>query len=214
MPLLPTADPIAEGRRLVDALAEWFKNQEDSVSADDVQVIETHISWVVLAGDFAYKIKKPVNFGFLNFSTLQCRKYYCEEELRLNRRFAPRIYLAVLPVTQSPWRPDQPELGGSGPVVEYVVKMRRFAQTGLFVSLISQHRLQPQMLDSLAFTLVGLYGTAQVASSQVSFGSGDSVVGRVTESLQALWESTRSMVKGSRCCRIDQRPQAAGGLAW
>ena len=59
----------------------------------NIQLIETHISWVILTGPYAYKIKKPVNLGFLDFSTLEKRKYYCEEELRLNRRLAPEIYL-------------------------------------------------------------------------------------------------------------------------
>ncbi len=67
-------------------------------AADSVELIETHISWVLLAGDFAYKLKKPVDFGFLDFSTLDKRRFYCEEELRLNRRLAPDVYLEVLPL--------------------------------------------------------------------------------------------------------------------
>ena len=59
--------------------------------ADRVEVLETHISWVLLAGDYAYKVKKPVNLGFLDFSTLEARRFYCDEELRLNRRTAPRL---------------------------------------------------------------------------------------------------------------------------
>jgi len=82
---------------------------------DAIRLTETHISWVILAGDFAYKIKKPVNFGFLDFSTLEQRRFFCEEELRLNRRYAPELYLAVLPVTGSP---EHPRMGGSGPPLE------------------------------------------------------------------------------------------------
>ena len=77
----------------------------------DFQVIETHISWVILTGDYAYKIKKPMDFGFLNFSTLERRKHFCEEELRLNRRLADNLYLDVLPITGSA---EAPALGGEG----------------------------------------------------------------------------------------------------
>ncbi len=66
-----------------------------------IELVETHISWVLLTGTYAYKIKKPVNLGFLDFSTLEKRRFYCEEELRLNRRFAP-AYLDVIPSAARP----------------------------------------------------------------------------------------------------------------
>src|SRR6187455_2612816 len=95
---------------------------------DCVTVIETHISWVLLTGDFAYKIKKPVNLGFLDFTTLESRRRYCEEELRLNRRLAPELYLEVVAITGTPQRPL---IGGSGPAIEYAVKMKEFPQSAL-----------------------------------------------------------------------------------
>jgi hypothetical protein len=64
-------------------------------------VVETHISWVLLAGDYAYKLKKPVDFGFLDFSTLAARRHFCEEELRLNRRLAPRLYLELVAISSA-----------------------------------------------------------------------------------------------------------------
>ena len=83
----------------------------------EVRLIETHISWVLLAGDYAYKIKKPVDLGFLDFSTLALRRQACDEEVRLNRRLAPAYYLGVVPITGSP---DAPHLGGivSDPLIE------------------------------------------------------------------------------------------------
>src|SRR5690554_1121968 len=69
---------------------------------EDIRLLETHISWVLLTGDFAYKIKKPVNLGFLDFSTLAKRKFYCEEELRLNSRFSADLYLAVVGLHGNP----------------------------------------------------------------------------------------------------------------
>jgi len=92
-------------------------------AVDAVEFIETHISWVLLAGDFAYKIKKPLNLGFLDFSTLARRRFYCEEEVRLNRLWAPDIYLDVVPITLDE---DQAKIGGDGCAIEYAVRMRRF----------------------------------------------------------------------------------------
>ena len=86
-----------------------------------VKLLETHISWVLLAGDYVYKIKKPVDFGFLDFSTLARRQFFCQEELRLNRRLAPDLYLEVVGIGGSP---DAPVLGAE-PAFEYAVKMRR-----------------------------------------------------------------------------------------
>ena len=79
--------------------------------ASDVQLVQTHISWVLLAGEFAYKIKKPVTLPFLDFSTLEKRRVCCFDELRLNRRFAPDLYLDVVSIVGTP---QQPLLGGSG----------------------------------------------------------------------------------------------------
>lgn len=92
-----------------------------------VEVHQTHISVVFLAGQFAYKIKKSVNLGFVDFSTLEKRKHFCDEEVRLNRRLAPRVYLGVVPVTTTPLTPspsppagrgEDLRFGGDGPIVE------------------------------------------------------------------------------------------------
>lgn len=87
------------------------------------QVIETHISWVLLTGDYAYKIKKPMNFGFLDFTELSQRAHFCAEELRLNQRLTEGLYLEVLPITGSA---EAPQLGGEGEPIEYALKMRQF----------------------------------------------------------------------------------------
>jgi aminoglycoside phosphotransferase family enzyme/predicted kinase len=86
------------------------------------RIVETHISWIVLTGDFVYKIKKPVDLGFVNFSTLQRRRFYCEEELRLNRRTAPDLYLDVVPVAVT----GKGLQVGREPAVDYAVRMRQF----------------------------------------------------------------------------------------
>src|SRR5512135_114077 len=98
--------------------------------ARKVRLLETHISWVLLAGRYAYKIKKALDLGFLDFTTLEARRFYCFEEIRLNRRLAPKIYLDVVPIVGSH---DNPQMGGTDqnpgaqPAIEYAVRMRRFA---------------------------------------------------------------------------------------
>src|SRR6266545_543841 len=93
--------------------------------AEPVELIETHISWVFLAGPYAYKVKKPVNLGFLDFSTLERRRHFCAEEVRLNRRLAPEVYLGVVPITRDAAgvRVDR-----TGEVVEWAVKMMRLPE--------------------------------------------------------------------------------------
>ena len=93
--------------------------------AGDIELLQTHISWVVLAGDYAYKIKKPVVLDFLDFGTLEKRRHYCEEELRLNGPWAPELYLEVVAITGPA---DEPVIGGDGEPLEYAVKMLRFDQ--------------------------------------------------------------------------------------
>lgn len=93
--------------------------------AGDIELMETHISWVILAGNYAYKIKKPVVLDFLDFGTLEKRRHYCEEELRLNRPWAPELYLDVVAITGSA---AEPVIGGDGEALEYAVKMLRFDQ--------------------------------------------------------------------------------------
>ena len=86
-----------------------------------VRLVETHISWVLLAESLAYKLKKPVQLAVLDFTTLAARRRFCEEEVRLNRRLAPALYLDVVEVCDSP---QGPTFGGVGPVVDVAVRMR------------------------------------------------------------------------------------------
>ena len=135
-------------------------------------VIETHISWVILTGLFAYKIKKPVNLGFADFSTLDKRRYFCFEELRLNRRFAPDLYLSVIPIRGSH---SQPGLSRVGEVIEYAVKMREFSQQDLLDNYASEQKLKPVHIESLAEVVVELHRTAPETESGSLFGSVETV---------------------------------------
>ena len=116
--------------------------------------IETHISWVILTPSFAYKIKKPVNFGFLDFSTLAKRKHACDEELRLNRRFSTDLYLSVDPITGTP---SHPVLSGGGTPIEYAVKMRRFDSGQQFDQLLASGQLAAQHIEALATRIATIH---------------------------------------------------------
>lgn len=124
------------------------------------RVIETHISWVLLTGEYAYKIKKPVRFPFLDFTTLESRKRCCEEELRLNRRLSGDLYDGIVPICGSM---TSPHLDGGGPVIEYAVRMREFPQECLLDRLAAAGRLTPALLEKLALVIADFHRQTPVA---------------------------------------------------
>ena len=133
-----------------------------------VDVVETHISCILLTGDYAYKIKKPVNLGFLDFRSLEARRFYCEEELRLNRRTAPLLYLNVVVVTGSE---SKPVLGGAGHAIEYAVRMRQFPQQALLDRMAKSGTLTPKHLDDLARVVAEFHSGIERAGAERPYGS-------------------------------------------
>ena len=133
----------------------------------EIQLIETHISWVILTGDYVYKIKKPVNFGFLDFSTLEKRHHYCEEEIRLNRRLAPQLYLDVVRICGTP---QKPQINGDGPVIEYAVRMRQFSQQNQLDRLLDTQGLDVALMDQLAQTVARFHLSIRPVESDSPFG--------------------------------------------
>ena len=158
-----------------------------------IELAETHISLVFLTGDFAYKVKKPVNFGFLDFTQLNRRKYYCEEELRLNGRLAADIYLDVVTITESN---GKLQLNGQGDIVEYAVRMRQFDTHGLFSQLINGNSITLQHIDALAERLARFHSTIQVSASDAQFGRANAVIYPVNQNfniLQSLLTSAQQL---------------------
>lgn len=137
--------------------------------ADQLEHLQTHISHVLLAGDFAYKIKKPLNLGFLDFSTLERRRFCCEEELRLNRRLAPALYLGVVSVTGTA---AEPRIGGAGEALEYAVCMRRFPQE----SLLSRREVTPELMDRIAERVAAFHAAIPAAPQDRPFGEPEAVL--------------------------------------
>ncbi len=157
-----------------------------------VDLVQTHISWVLLAGEFAYKIKKPVSLKFLDFGTLEQRRLYCEEELRLNRRFAPDIYLEVVPIAGTP---EEPLLGGAGAAIEYAVKMRRFDEAGRLDRVCERAELRPEHLSDLAQGLVAFHEAAAVAPLDSRFGTPERVLAPMMENL----DISSGLMPGADC---------------
>jgi aminoglycoside phosphotransferase family enzyme/predicted kinase len=148
-----------------------------------VELVQTHISWVLLAGDFAYKIKKPVKLPFLDFSTLAQRLHYCADELRLNSRIAPELYLGVVGIFNTP---KDPRWDGAGAPIEYAVKMRRFDESGRLDRVCARGELQPEHLTELAHTLTAFHERAAVAPPTSCFGSASSILGPALDNFADL----------------------------
>jgi hypothetical protein len=133
-----------------------------------LRLVETHISWVFLTGDFAYKVKKPLDLGFLDFSTLEKRAHCCREELRLNRRLAPGIYLDAVPITGSL---DAPSLAAEGEPIEFAVKMRQFDEEGLLDRLIARGALGADRIDRIARIVAEFHARIDRAPEDSDFGT-------------------------------------------
>lgn len=143
-----------------------------SHAVDEIELLQTHISYVILAGEYAYKWKKPVDFGFLDFSTLEKRKYYCHQELSLNRRLCPDLYLGVVAmcdVDGTMQLVDEDKITGS--VIEYGVKMARMEQGNLMGTLLAEDRVQLKDLDRIVEVLVPFYQTAENNERLDEFGT-------------------------------------------
>ncbi len=148
-----------------------------------VDLIETHISYVLLTGTYAFKIKKAVDLQFLDFSTLAKRRYYCDEELRLNRPLAPSVYLDVVAITGTA---EAPVLGGDGPVLEYALRMRQFAQDGLLSEMLARGALTGAHIDRLAGVVAAFHGSTSRAAADAPYGRLDDILQPALENFTQL----------------------------
>jgi aminoglycoside phosphotransferase family enzyme len=132
-----------------------------------IELKQTHISWVFLAGNFVYKIKKPVDFGFLDFSTLEKRRFFCEKELELNRRLCGDMYLEVVPVNKS----DSIKIGGEGETVEYAIKMRRIPEETIMTQLLEKGKIDKKLINRMAKIIAKFHLKAKKNKRIREFGS-------------------------------------------
>ncbi|WP_345986903.1 AAA family ATPase [Sulfurimonas sp. HSL1-2] len=162
--------------RLVRNLLRLLGQPESSL-------IQTHISSVIIAKDVVYKLKKPVDFGFLDYSTLERRKHFCQEEVRINGRYAPLLYLGVVAVTGSV---EAPELDGEGAAIEYAVKMRRFDAGAQLDNIASAQGLTGEECDAVADTAAAMHDGAPVVDPDSDYGTPARVVMPMQENFDLM----------------------------
>ncbi|NJN88672.1 MAG: phosphotransferase, partial [Leptolyngbyaceae cyanobacterium SL_7_1] len=186
----PTLPPLIQQMLRPEFYAQVHPT-DPSAPVASIQLVQTHISYVLLTGEYAYKVKKPLDFGFLNYTTLEKRRHFCEEELRLNQRGAPILYLAVVPITQA-GTADHPhyQLNGTGEVVEYAVQMRQFPQETLLSALFDRGELTESLMQELAKVVADFHQTAITTDYIRSFGE----VTQVRQAFDENYEQTQGYI--------------------
>ncbi len=172
----------------------------------DVEVHQTHISIVFLAGNFAYKIKKPVQLGFLDFSTLQRRRHFCEEEVRLNRRLAPDVYLGVVPIVE---HGTGLRFEGDGQPVEWAVKMRRLPPAATLESRVERDEVAEHHLQALAGRLARFHAGAAAGAAIAAYGRFDVVAGNMRENFSQTASHVGVTVEGAVYERVRSLTESA-----
>lgn len=167
-----------------DSFAHWLT----TATGQTVERLETHVSWVFLVGDDAYKLKKPVKFPFLDFSTPALRKHFCEEEVKLNSRLAPELYLDVLPIWGTPQAPhlNPNDADKTAAPFDYAVHMKRFSQDDLLAKQLAADKVSMADMRTLAVRLGLFHKALPVATPDERYGSHDMVVEDVQKVLMQL----------------------------
>jgi hypothetical protein len=161
-------------------------------SVEGVELITTHISWVLLAGEYAYKIKRPVRYSFVDLTSLERRRFLCDEELRLNRRFAPDLYIDVCKVVAVNGAPKMLASNAVGAadsgtnaqvVLDYAVRMRRFPQAEELDRLLDSRRIEPHELETFGHRLAQMHARLPAAPATSPWGTPEQVQVQVLRNL-------------------------------
>jgi aminoglycoside phosphotransferase family enzyme/predicted kinase len=171
--------------RLIDAMSrpDFYPHAPASV-----ELIQTHASWVFIAGNEVYKVKKPVRFDFLDFTTLEKRKFYCEEELRLNRRLAQDVYLDVTPLSQD--RQGRFHPGDAGTVIEYAVRMKKLPADRMLKALLHGNQADEQILNRVALRIAAFHASARTGPHIDEVGS----MATLRQNHEENFEETKMMI--------------------
>jgi aminoglycoside phosphotransferase family enzyme len=153
-------------KEVVEAL---MKPEAYDEEPGQVELTQTHISFVFLTRNFVYKVKKAVDFGFLDFTTLEKRRFFCEKELELNRRLCGNMYLEVVPINRS--RSNIIKIKGEGETVEYAVKMKRMPQEKMMSKLLEEKKVDTKLIDKLAKIIAEFHSKAETNRRISEFGS-------------------------------------------
>lgn len=156
---------VSQADKVVEALQKLSAYDED---VKEVRLLQTHISFVFLTGKYVYKVKKPVDFVFLNFTTLDRRKFFCEEEVRLNRRLCGDMYVGVVPITE---QNDQIRINGGGEIIEYAVKTKELPQDAMMSELLEKGKVGEKEINRIAEILVNFHIKAETYKKRDDLGS-------------------------------------------
>ncbi len=159
---------MIDQKQVVDAL---MKPESYDEEAGSIELVQTHISFVFLTGNFVYKVKKAVNLGFLDFTTLEKRRFFCEKELDLNRRLCRDMYLEIVPINKS----DVIKIKGEGRTVEYAVKMKRMPQEMIMSKLLEENKVEAKLVERIAIIIVEFHSKAEANSRINKFGSASTI---------------------------------------
>src|SRR5262249_53551365 len=163
---------------VADLIAELSSPKAYLYSVENVDARQTHISVVFLAGPYVYKVKKAVDMGFLDFSTLAKRRHFCEEEVRLNRRLAAEVYLGVVPVV----RTDKgTQFEGDGEVIEWAVKMQRLPDTATLQARLRRGEIEVELVERLARRVAAFHQAAEGGPRISEFGRFEVVAKVITD---------------------------------
>lgn len=155
---------MQDQKQVVQALLQPNAYPEET---GKIELVQTHISFVFLTKNYVYKVKKAVNFGFLDFSTLDKRRFFCEKELELNRRLCPEIYLEVVSINKS----GSIKINGSGETIEYALKMKRLPQERIMTVLLKEDKVDKKTINAIAQIVAQFHSQAQTNSEISQFGS-------------------------------------------
>jgi len=150
-----------------------------------IELVQTQMSFVFLTDDYVYKVKKSVNLGYLDYTTLDRRHFYCQREVELNRRLCPDAYLGVVPITQDK---SNISIEGQGEVIEYAVKMRRLPQQAMMDGLLANNQVSSQMVASVAQKLVEFHQQAETNANISAFGNLDAITKNTEENFSQTVE--------------------------
>ena len=172
---------------------------------ETVGVVQTHISAVFLAGPLAYKIKKPVDFGFLDFTTLERRRHYCAEEVRLNRRLAPGVYRDVVPIVAAG---DGVAVGAAGEPLEWAVRMERLPEERTFAALLERGELDESVVTELAGRIAAFHAAAAAGEEISRSGGLETVARNVRENFEQVRESIGQTVSAPVFDRLERQAES------
>ncbi len=169
----------------INIVKALLKPEAYDEKVEKIELMQTHISFIFLTGKYVYKVKKPVNFGFLDFTTLEKRKFYCEEEVRVNRPLCGDMYIGVVPINKQ----DGIKINGPGETIEYAVKMRQLPQEAIMMLLLKKNEVTEKNIDDIARLLADFHAKARTGEGVDEYGG--------TAQIRANWiqnfEQTRNL---------------------